>query len=247
MNSIVASQDSFVVYTNLSRVVQDEQTRSSLTEASGDVNTFSQRGLAWVTALARVELSAMLAGFTETVEAFAQFPPTRLDLPAYKEMLLDGARTHYLAMRKDPVAQLYWQFRNRQTTGGDRSGESPLAVARMDPGSPLYEPRAIAYARRAVLAQQFAMAYRWVSGNELTTVQHRELSQWETELATLQDTIVRKVLVLGSSEGSMSGTSSSTTEIASWSATCPALIRPAATGNYKSRRTTFNGTRSVNR
>ena len=64
IDEIIKSEPEFTIYTNLSRAL--EQGRSSLGEKpNGPSDDFARKGFRWITALARVELGAMLAGFTE--------------------------------------------------------------------------------------------------------------------------------------------------------------------------------------
>jgi hypothetical protein len=202
MDQIVASRDEFTVYTNLSRRIPKKAV-SSLDEPAADGTSSGKRGLAWVMALARVELGAMVAGFTDRRESFATVPPTRFERQAYGEMLLDGTRTHYWSLGNDPVVTSYLSFRNRQITDADRE----RGRAEID------EAQAIAYGRRAALAREFVRAIQAFGRGEFTPQQVAELAAWERELGGLVDTIAYKVLGLGDTSIASSKTSVSTNSI----------------------------------
>jgi hypothetical protein len=60
-----------------------------------------QSGLAWMTALARVELGAMLAALTSDENTFAQFPPAAFDRPQFKALMQEGWRTHLQQIKQN--------------------------------------------------------------------------------------------------------------------------------------------------
>ncbi|MBC7855294.1 MAG: hypothetical protein IAF94_17840 [Pirellulaceae bacterium] len=100
IDEIIKSEPEFTVYTNLSRRL--EQGRSSLAEKSSRPrDDFSRQGFHWVTALARVEVGAMLAGFTDHPNPFAAVAGKGYDIAEYKEMLIDGAKLHFWALAGD--------------------------------------------------------------------------------------------------------------------------------------------------
>jgi len=150
---------------------------------------FARTGLAWMMALARVELGAIVVGFTDRPEPFATLPPTRFELPAYKELLLDGARMHYLALANDPAAQFYASYRNR-----------PFTLTEREFGRPeVQESHAIAYSRRVALAKEFVQAVQTLGKGQLTPAQTAELADWIKSLDELQEVLYVKVLGLGNS------------------------------------------------
>ncbi|HQR42149.1 MAG TPA: hypothetical protein PLX97_05680 [Gemmatales bacterium] len=70
--------------------------------ASSLVNTGARKlGLAWVIALARIEAGGILATFTTMPSPFELVGPTQFEMAAYKELLMDDAQTHYLALTND--------------------------------------------------------------------------------------------------------------------------------------------------
>ena len=168
MDSLVRHRDEFAVYTNLSRRMELEPSTLGEGKDAG-MNNGPQRGLAWVMALARVELGAMAAGFTDQPDPFSWGRPSRLELPAYKEILTDGMRSHYWALRSDPTARRL-VFHT--------------------------EPQAIAYARRVTLAIEFLRASRRLNEHLNSPEQQLELDVWESELVEAQRNILYGVLRL---------------------------------------------------
>lgn len=101
IDEIIKSEPEFTIYTNLARRV--DRGRSSLAEKPvGPNDDFSRKGFNWVTALARVEVGAMLAGFTDHPNPFAAVMGKGYDIAEFKEMLIDGAKTHFWALANDP-------------------------------------------------------------------------------------------------------------------------------------------------
>ncbi|MFN0020987.1 MAG: hypothetical protein ACKVP0_22235 [Pirellulaceae bacterium] len=101
IDEIIKSEPEFTVYINLARRI--EQGRSSLAEKpNGPNDDFSRKGFRWVTALARVEVGAMLAGFTDHPNPFAAVMGKGYDVLEFKEMLIDGAKIHFWALASDP-------------------------------------------------------------------------------------------------------------------------------------------------
>jgi len=70
-DQVVRDHDEFLIYTNLSRKIEQP---SSLTERD-PADEFAHLGLIWVLALARVELGTMLAGFADIEHPFQSTPP----------------------------------------------------------------------------------------------------------------------------------------------------------------------------
>jgi hypothetical protein len=184
-DSFVASRDEFTVYSNLARRLEQAQqpaAASTLSEPGGG----PQRGLGWVLGLARVELAAMAAVYTEAEDPFALLPPSQFEWPQYQELLLDGARTHHLALGADPAARNYASYRDALVT-----------LDHVESGRPeINSSHAIAYGRRILLAQSFVQAAGKHLGTQLQPEQLAELQSWQSDLATLQHTLLAKVLCL---------------------------------------------------
>lgn len=101
LDEYLVGNELFAVEANLAK-----ELRSTHGAMDGEAE---KRGLNWVTALARVELGAMLATYTQVPRPFEVVSPTSHDMDAYRHLLLDGVRTHYLAMRQDPNLENLFQ------------------------------------------------------------------------------------------------------------------------------------------
>lgn len=98
LDEYVKQRNLFAVDGNLSKRMQVGN--STLTDSKDAVE--EHRGLNWMTALARVELGAMLSGYTNVPRPFEVVRPTPNDIDAYRYLLLDGIRSHYWSLKKDP-------------------------------------------------------------------------------------------------------------------------------------------------
>jgi hypothetical protein len=195
IDDILASRPELTVHVNLSRRIP-KSAPSSLDEPTADGGgggggNYARSGLTWLMALARIELGAMVAGFTDRPEPFATLPPTRREIAAYAELLLDGARTHYFGLANDPAAQFYASYRNR-----------PFTLTERERGRPeVNEAHAIAYSRRVALAKEFAQAVLSAGKGRLSSTQSAEVTRWVKDMDELQDVIAYKVLGLGTWSG----------------------------------------------
>ncbi len=213
IDEIVKERDEHAVYINRSRIL--EQGPSSLSEQpESSADQFERRGLAWLTTLARVELGALAAGFTEHPDPFALAPPHARDVRHYAEVLLDSLRTHYWALRNDPIAM------NMRT---------------------INDTQAIAYARRVTIALAFLQAVRELEGAQLAPAQLAELSRWEVELVNLRGVILYDKLKLFATGNTTtrSATDNPNRGLPSFSC-CPALNNIVA-GDLAAGRATANG------
>jgi hypothetical protein len=171
---IIRSQPAFRIDTNLSRRIETPGTLSE--QSPNPRDEFRRDGLEWMLALARVELGAMLAGFTSHAEPFLSLVPTihrkerekagPFGSAAYAELLLDGLRTHYWAIVREDVIADYYKA-----------------------GVP--ENHLLTYGRRAILGRQFVRAVLQYggAGNEDENVPpaHRtELQIWDQTFEKLQ-------------------------------------------------------------
>ena len=59
-------------------------------------------GLGWLTALARIELSASLSAYTEVENPFGHFPTRSFDQQQYELLLFDDALNHLVSLSHDP-------------------------------------------------------------------------------------------------------------------------------------------------
>ena len=171
---IIRSQDAFRIDTNLSRKIEGPSTLSE--QSPNPRDDFSRHGLEWMLALARVELGAMLAGFTSHAEPFLSLAPTTykqervktvpFGTAAYGELLMDGLRAHYWSIvREDLISNFY-------KTG-------------------VPENHLLTQSRRAIVGRQFVRAVLQFGGggNEgenLPPVQRTELQTWDQTFEKLQ-------------------------------------------------------------
>jgi hypothetical protein len=156
IDEIVKSEPEFTIYINLSR--RTEMGRSTLIEQpAGEGDDYVRKGFRWVTALARVEVGAMLAGFSNHPQPFAAVAGTGYDLAEYKELLLDGAKMHFWALTKDPgFLQIMRQFNPNGTT--------------------------LTYLRRLNVASAFVYALVATSGREFNPAQRQEVTLYVKKL-----------------------------------------------------------------
>jgi hypothetical protein len=158
-DEIIRERAEFTVYTNRSRQFEGTTFLRELPEQERD--DFRRQGLEWVLGLARVELGAMLAGFTSHPAPFEVVAPQTYGLEAWRELLVDGLRTHYWTLKADPVIQNY-----------HRTGVPVNHI--------------ITYGRRVSVARHFleAVVDRW--GDQLLPIQRAELKTQDDELRRLQ-------------------------------------------------------------
>jgi hypothetical protein len=168
-DQIATESEECKVYTNLSRRI--EARPGPLSELSDPTDKFYRTGLAWLMALARLELAAMVAGFSPDSDAFAKGRPSYLEVDAYRELLADAMRTHYWSLARD------------QSLRTMRRGITP-------------DQQAIAYLRRTNLAIKFLVETRNEQKGQLTTAQQAELDTWEEQLRDLQSYLMFDILGL---------------------------------------------------
>jgi hypothetical protein len=97
-DKIVSSRPQFTVVTRLS----DRFRPGSQQWTFGGQGAAEKRGLMWVVALARLEAGAIVGTFTTLPAPFEIVGPSRWEMPAYRELLMDGALTHVWALANDP-------------------------------------------------------------------------------------------------------------------------------------------------
>ena len=168
MEAIIKDHEEFTIYTNLSRLVETQP--STLSEpGTKPTDNFARRGLAWIMALARSELGAITANFTESSEPFDAYWPSRYERTAYEEIVADSMRTHYWALRNDRLLRTM------------RKNLTP-------------ETQAISYARRVIVTLEMLQAVRRLKGDEYSYPQQAELDSWEMQLAGLKSYLLYNVL-----------------------------------------------------
>ncbi len=173
---IVRSRPEFAIYTNLSRRIEGGP--STLSEsAANSSDDFRRHGLDWMMALARVELGAMVAGFTTDTNPFDRVRPSNYEMAAYKELVEDGGRVHFWSLQNDPT--LAQATRNRTLKANER--------------------QVIAYVRRASVAREFLKKAQALNYGRLSAGQSLELDSWDRQLTSLEHTLLYDVLGLGGS------------------------------------------------
>jgi hypothetical protein len=156
IDEIIKSEPEFKIFTNLSRRL--EQGRSSLAESPNrPSDDFSRHSFNWVTALARVEVGAMLAGFTDHPNPFAAVVGKGYDLEEFKELLIDGAKLHFWALANDPeFAEVSKSFKANS--------------------------QILTYLRRLNVATAFVYAAGELTGLELSPLQKEEVATYAKKL-----------------------------------------------------------------
>jgi len=100
IDEIIADNKEFDVYMTLPDSFSPEdgyaEIATKTAKSSAATGTeFRRSGLAWITALARVEFGAMIAGFTEQPFAFSTVTPETHDYENVMQLLLEGVTEHY--------------------------------------------------------------------------------------------------------------------------------------------------------
>lgn len=197
VETLVRSRAEYAIYVNRSQILERESSTLSEQPLSSS-DEFERRGLSWLTALARVELGAMTAGFTDFPDPFAWIPPGKADVEEYAEVLLDSLRTHYWALRNDPIAK-------------------NMATAQIN------ETQAIAYARRVTITLAFLQAVLESQNRRLTPEQLAELLRWQGELIALRSVILWGKLKLFARVSSSVRSVTSNPNATFFNQCCPAL------------------------
>ncbi len=163
IDRIIAKREELAITTNLS--VRFLHPPNVLDEVSDDPNDrFVRRGLAWLMALARVEVATTAAGFTPRKSPFAFVGATEFELPAYRELLLDGLRSHY------------WALSNDSDLPAVRKGRVEIH-------------RLIVYGRRLFLMREMLDTMRLLAG-DADPRQLKELKDWDKTLEQIQSEVI---------------------------------------------------------
>jgi hypothetical protein len=171
-DEIVRDHDEYIIHTNLSRRLEKQPTVLS-ERGRNERDDFARHGLPWVLGLARIELGAMLAGFTSAEQPFRLMVPppksprfpARYGAKAYHELLVDGMRTHYWSLKSDPAV---WNYRKT--------------------GVP--ENHLVTYTRRVTVARQFLVSARDASAGLLSKPQLDLIAKWEQEIASVHRMLI---------------------------------------------------------
>ena len=182
-DKIISQMPELAIYTNLSRRFNFPQAQnspltpllrstinlyrqSSLNEQEqGPGDDFRRSGIGWVIALARIEHGGIEIGYQRNVSPFNLQHLTEIEKPAFMELLLDGARGHYWAMRMDPVTHLILK------------GE----VAKVS------SQTALAYGRRAVMLEKMLETLNKMAGATFTPIQKQELQTWYNDMSEVRE------------------------------------------------------------
>lgn len=155
LDEYVKQRNLFAVEGNQSKQLQVGNTSLSDEKDAED----EHRGLDWMTALARVELGAMLSGYTRVPRPFEIVKPTPSDMDAYRYLLLDGVRSHYWSLKKDPAVEYLLRSKNG-----------------------IYN--ALSYSRRLLMVRSM-LGTLARSGRSWTFPEQQELTGWKAELDEL--------------------------------------------------------------
>jgi hypothetical protein len=109
VEEIVRLEPEFAIY--VASAEQEPGKRTGEETASADASTASvaqevgrkRHGLKWITALARVELGAMYAGFSDSPRPFSHASSPGYDATEFKTLLVEGARIHFQSLSRDPL------------------------------------------------------------------------------------------------------------------------------------------------
>ena len=180
MDEMVKGQKQYTIYTNLARSFPQAGTSAFPPDQPLDrEDQFARRGLAWVVALARLEVGAALATFGKGNKTFELTPPGAFERAAYHTLLMDSLRLHLWAFQNDPLADP-----TKLRTAGRQN-----------------EQVALIYERRAKLALRLIDAARKWLGSNITPAQRAELKKNEDTLAGMRHVIQEEILRLGEGSG----------------------------------------------
>ncbi|MCA9206279.1 MAG: hypothetical protein KDA59_24670, partial [Planctomycetales bacterium] len=162
-DELVGRRDEFRIYTNLSRRWERQPSSLSSTIAG---EKYERRGMRWVTALARTEVGSMLTAFSSVPNPYDVIAVGTNDQQEYHDLLLDGTRAHYWALKQDPAWSDFDRF--------SRDVQRPLT-----------------YTRRLQLAKGILEA----TGKRGTyfPIQQQELLSWRKEIMAWEAVCVMSV------------------------------------------------------
>jgi hypothetical protein len=156
LDQLIQEYPEFAVYTNLAARYQT----GGINAAQHQIRDDDRRsGLRWVLALARVEVGGILATFAQMPYPFVSVSPTDYEMAAYRDLLMDGARMHYLSLTNDPMLQ---------------------RAAQGIPGRAMFM-----YIRRLRVATAFIEAAGGSNAADLTPLQQAEIAARRQELRAL--------------------------------------------------------------
>src|SRR5262249_34022558 len=171
MDQWLKEQPQFTIYINLSRKFPQVATTAFVEWPQGAADAFERRGLDWVVSLARIELSAMRAAFSNDREPFQSLRPSTYENKAYEELLIDSLRCHLWGLQADP---LFVEKNLRQAAASN-------------------EYVALLYERRVRLALAFLDATRQWLAQRAPPPQRIEMRQYNEKLTEIQTFIHREL------------------------------------------------------
>jgi hypothetical protein len=194
-DKFIADRPEYHVFTGLAERIRPAGEKP----ATSTAKAAPQQGLMWVVALARIEAGSILATFSKVPQPFEVVGPTRWELPAYRELLRDGAQTHYWALAQDPnVAAVKMKVPDSQT---------------------------LAYLRRLNLARAMLSAAARSNASELSEQGWSTLVEQDQQLLSLQNAITFRVT---KHLKALQATTNRTTlppEVVKAAAACPSQLR----------------------
>jgi len=166
-DKIISPQDQFAIYTNLSRFSKEKPNSFSSVAIDRD---YRRTGLAWIMALSRLELMAMINVYGNEEDLSQRVQPSQFETNAFKHLLMDGMRTHYWALVND---QYFKKIMAESIVNADAE--------------------TIAYARRLNLVTSFIQAVEQYLSGELTDLQRQELAVWRSQITMLNKQLVDNI------------------------------------------------------
>ncbi|MBL8822106.1 MAG: hypothetical protein JNJ77_05920 [Planctomycetia bacterium] len=154
----VSNRPEFTVYSQLSDRFRQQPVMANATSRE---SAAKKQGLMWVVALARLEAGGILGTFSTISNPFEVVEPTLWEMPAYRELLMDGAQTHFWALANDP---------------------NVAAVAMKIPGTEM-----LSYIRRLNLARSMLSAAARSNADQLTPVDWSELTAQDSKLLGMRN------------------------------------------------------------
>ena len=104
IDEIISDRNEFDVFLTLPDAFTPETDYDPNQNEGSEVagNEFRRSGLSWITALARIEFGAMIAGFTDYPNPFRDVTPQSPDYRSTMQLLLEGVTGHYAGLSTSP-------------------------------------------------------------------------------------------------------------------------------------------------
>ncbi len=191
IDEIISDRGEFDVYLTLpdkfTPQSESYSTSGAVSGTRGSGNEFRKSGLAWITALARVEFGAMVAGFTAEPNPFKDVTPDSHDYKSVMQLLMEGVAGHYSGLSKAP------QFAKK---GRARYKDATVQVA-------------LTLSRRARIARAMMAPLLAPGPSEYNPAQAYELAGYKSKLDEGQKRVnedIKEFLATRRSAGTTSGT-----------------------------------------